>query len=85
MNISRFTMQRLVTKDNTFIELVLNPEGSLCFYNQVQELEAINAELLDALQDAIALYGKFGAIVNDPHNAGEWITKAQEAVRRATE
>ena len=58
--------------------MVEERDGDWVWYEDVEDV-------LEALQDAIALYGKFGAIVNDPHNAGEWITKAQEAVRRATE
>lgn len=83
MKIDRFIVA--LTSSDKFIELQPDPEGSLCFASEVAKLEASHAQLLEALHDAIALYGKFGAIVNDPHNPGEWITKAQQAVRRATE
>jgi len=59
-------------------QMVEERDGDWVWYEDVEDV-------LEALQDAIALYGKFGAIVNDPYNAGEWITKAQDAVRRATE
>ena len=47
------------------------------------ELDSKCAELLQALQTAIALYGKFGAIVNDPHAPGEWISQARAAIAKA--
>lgn len=53
MKIERFTLQRLVTNDDRFIELKTDPEGSLCFYDQVEALEARNAELLEAAKAVV--------------------------------
>jgi len=48
--------------------------------DEVRRLESINADLLEALEHAVAIYGRFGGVVNDPNNPGEWIEKAKNAI-----
>jgi hypothetical protein len=35
------------------VELVIDPDGSVCYTRDVAKLEAMNAELLEALQEII--------------------------------
>lgn len=51
--------------------------------DEVRRLESTNADLLEALEHAVSIYGKFGGVVNDPNSPGEWIEKAKNAITKA--
>ena len=44
-----------------------------------EDVEAV----LEALEYAVNIYGRFGAVVNEPHNPGEWIELARAAIAKA--
>lgn len=46
-------------------------------------LEQSHAQLLEALEHAVSIYGRFGGVVNDPNSPGEWIEKAKNAITAA--
>lgn len=46
-------------------------------------LIAAAPEILKALEYAVEIYGRFGAVVNEPHNPGEWIEQARAAIAKA--
>ena len=47
MKIDRYEMY---TRFDGSVELVIDPDGSVCYTRDVAKLEAINAELLEALE-----------------------------------
>lgn len=51
--------------------------------SEVRKLESINSELLNALEHAVSIYGRFGGIVNEPSSPGKWIEKAKSAIAAA--
>lgn len=71
MKIDRFIVA--LTSSDRFIELQLDPEGSLCFASEVVKLEAINAELLEALERCFDIM----------NNGGTWSLEDQAAARAA--
>lgn len=48
--------------------------------SRVRELELAVHLLYGALLDAANIYGKFGAVVNDPNAPGQWIVRARKAL-----
>lgn len=46
-------------------------------------LIAAAPELLEALEYAVNIYGRFGAVVNEPYHPGEWIEQANAAIAKA--
>lgn len=52
---------------------------------KIARLERSHAKLLDALEHAVSMYGRFGGVVNDPNSPGEWIEKAKNAIAVAKE
>ena len=51
--------------------------------DKAKRLEASHTKLLEALEHAVSIYGRFGAVVNEPSNPGEWIEKAKTAITNA--
>ena len=39
--------------------------------------------MLEALEYAVNIYGRFGAVVNEPYHPGEWIEQAKTAIAKA--
>ena len=54
-----------------------------CADGDPKNLEAVNAKLVAALKYAVRIYGRFGAVVNEPYHPGEWIKEAKDALRAA--
>jgi hypothetical protein len=66
--------------------LILDAFGGLVAdtYDEADaRLIAAAPELLEALEYAFNIYGRFGAVVNEPHKPGEWIEQARAAIAKA--
>jgi hypothetical protein len=59
-----------------------NTTWNITYYDaeKIARLEASHTKLLEALEHAVSIYGRFGAVVNEPSNPGEWIEKAKNAI-----
>ena len=52
-------------------------------YPGYPRLASAAPDLLDALEHALSIYGKFDALINDPNDPGGWVMKARAAVEKA--
>lgn len=57
-------------------QMVEERDGDWVWYEDVEDI-------LEALEYAVNIYGRFGAVVNEPHNPGEWIEQAKAAIAKA--
>lgn len=64
-----------------FIEIGGN--GREIDHEKITRMISALPEMMEALEKGIEIYGKFGALVNEPHSPGEWITMAKDAVEKA--
>lgn len=66
-----------------------NATWNITYYDhdaeKIARLEESHAKLLEALEHAVSIYGRFGGVVNDPNSPGEWIEKAKNAITVAKE
>lgn len=78
--LQRYDPPRSYTKPIPWIK---DEDGDWCDSDDVAMLEASHAELKTALEYAINIYGRFGAVVNEPYNPGVWIDVAKRAIENA--
>lgn len=57
-------------------QMVEEKDGDWVWY---EDVEAV----LEALEYAVNIYGRFGAVVNEPYHPGEWIEQAKTAIAKA--
>lgn len=64
-----------------FIEIGGN--GREVDHEKITRMISALPEMMEALEKGIEIYGKFGALVNEPHSPGEWIVMAKGAIEKA--
>ena len=65
----------------TSVEIVIDPEGSVCYTRDVAKLEAINAELLEAAEGIVSRWDS--PLWKDQPHTGVFIDRLRAAIAKA--